>query len=307
MRDVDSFHSAFSDPEVTRYDSYMPHTERSETETHIMNIIKRDMRHAESEEVEGELSHTRRCEEFVIERIDRLEQENEATDKEATIDRMPSCRPCVPHTPSHTHSPLSFTPVGKVSYYHDRFDRMQLSYMIFRCHWRLGYASEAVGTLLEYLFRTRPELSTDMILADIDPRNVASRGLLEEKFGFAYLGEQEATMQVGGVWMDSLYLGCGREQFDASGWKETIISRYGALPEIHHRDDEEKDSLVTTRPDGHHSPAAAAPSPYTSDPTSPSSSSSVSPSASSTPTLTHSLRPITHLTTFDQICVDSPR
>jgi RimJ/RimL family protein N-acetyltransferase len=67
--------------------------------------------------------------------------------------------------------------------------------------WGQGYASEA---LVAYLQRRREVGSPEAIRADVDPRNVASRGLLE-RHGFVETHRKERTWNVGGEWCDSIY------------------------------------------------------------------------------------------------------
>ena len=47
---------------------------------------------------------------------------------------------------------------------------------------------------------------------DVDPRNAACLGLLT-KFGFEKTGYKANSMQVGGHWVDSVYLELTREKF----------------------------------------------------------------------------------------------
>lgn len=69
-----------------------------------------------------------------------------------------------------------------------RFDarhrRAELGYALRSDHWGKGLAREAVGTALDWAFRV---LSLHRVEADIDPRNGASRQILE-RLGFASEG-----------------------------------------------------------------------------------------------------------------------
>jgi RimJ/RimL family protein N-acetyltransferase len=50
------------------------------------------------------------------------------------------------------------------------------------------------------------------VTADVDPANVASIRLLG-RLGFEQTGAASRTWLVGGVWMDSLYFGLGRDRW----------------------------------------------------------------------------------------------
>ena len=62
----------------------------------------------------------------------------------------------------------------------------------------------AVEALAAYLQRRREVGSPEAIRADVDPRNVASRRLLE-RHGFVETHRKERTWNVGGEWCDSIY------------------------------------------------------------------------------------------------------
>ena len=55
-----------------------------------------------------------------------------------------------------------------------------------------GFAVEALRTVLPYFCNERGH---DRIVADVDPRNVASIGILK-KFGFEITGRQEGTAEL---------------------------------------------------------------------------------------------------------------
>ena len=69
-------------------------------------------------------------------------------------------------------------------------------------HWGRGYASEALVAFLDHVF-TRPDV--DHLIADVDPRNRASRALLE-RHGFAESGRASGTWETHIGLCDSLYL-----------------------------------------------------------------------------------------------------
>lgn len=64
--------------------------------------------------------------------------------------------------------------------------RAHIGYALAHEHWGEGYATEALTLLLAHAFTS---LSLSAIEADVDERNVASRGLLE-KLGFKDSGER---------------------------------------------------------------------------------------------------------------------
>ena len=61
--------------------------------------------------------------------------------------------------------------------------------------------SEAFVALLPHLWAN----GVERVTADVDPRNESSLGLLG-KFGFRETGRAERTIEVGGVWVDSVFL-----------------------------------------------------------------------------------------------------
>lgn len=69
-------------------------------------------------------------------------------------------------------------------------------------HWGKGFAFEALSAVIPHVFQAR---SVDRLTAEVDPRNAASLGLLR-RLGFRETGRASRTIQVGGVWCDSVYL-----------------------------------------------------------------------------------------------------
>ena len=80
--------------------------------------------------------------------------------------------------------------------------------MIHPEYWGKGIATEAAAAFIDYAFSN--EL-TDQLLADVDPRNLASLRVLE-KLGFARTGEAKNTFLLGDEWCDSIYLALARPQ-----------------------------------------------------------------------------------------------
>lgn len=67
--------------------------------------------------------------------------------------------------------------------------------------WGSGVAREAMAAIIE----RAQSRGMHKLTADVDPGNVRSLGFLKH-FGFVVTGEEKNTWQVGGVWVDSVYL-----------------------------------------------------------------------------------------------------
>ena len=87
----------------------------------------------------------------------------------------------------------------------------EVGYILHPDHWGQGLAGEAVEASIGHVFATR---EIDDLVADVDPGNAASIRLLE-RLGFIQTGSAKATIEVGGVWMDSLYYGLSRSRWSA--------------------------------------------------------------------------------------------
>ena len=103
------------------------------------------------------------------------------------------------------------TPIGKIGVWSGD----EIGFMLDRSHWRKGLAKEALGAIIPYLFDER---KFESISADVDPKNDASTGLLK-RFGFEVESFEEKTFEIGGVWVDSLYLRLTKQR-----WKEHGLS-----------------------------------------------------------------------------------
>jgi RimJ/RimL family protein N-acetyltransferase len=79
-------------------------------------------------------------------------------------------------------------------------------FMIHPDYWGRGIASEAAAAFIDYAFSRK---LTDRLLADVDPRNLASLRVLE-KLGFTKTGEARNTFLLGDEWCDSIYLALAR-------------------------------------------------------------------------------------------------
>jgi len=87
----------------------------------------------------------------------------------------------------------------------------EIGYILHPDHWGLGIAAEAVGASINHVFSTH---ALDELIADVDPGNAASIRLLE-RLGFVQTGSAKATIEVGGVWMDSLFYSLSRADWSA--------------------------------------------------------------------------------------------
>jgi ribosomal-protein-alanine N-acetyltransferase len=76
-------------------------------------------------------------------------------------------------------------------------------------HWGQGYASEALAAFLDHVFE-RPDV--DHLIADVDPRNLASLALLE-RHGFAESGRASGTWETHIGLCDSIYLRLDRDDW----------------------------------------------------------------------------------------------
>ena len=88
-----------------------------------------------------------------------------------------------------------------------------IGYTLEAGHQGGGYASEAVGALIDRLFETLPDLHR--IRATLDPENVRSIRLLEG-LGFRSEGIARAAVEIRGAWVDDGAYGLLRE--DRTAW-----------------------------------------------------------------------------------------
>jgi [ribosomal protein S5]-alanine N-acetyltransferase len=79
-------------------------------------------------------------------------------------------------------------------------------FMIHPDFWGRGFATEASIAFIAHAFRNT---AATELLADVDPRNVASLRVLE-RLGFAETGRAERTFLLGDEWCDSIYLALPR-------------------------------------------------------------------------------------------------
>jgi ribosomal-protein-alanine N-acetyltransferase len=75
----------------------------------------------------------------------------------------------------------------------------EVGYIFHPDYWGQGFAYEAMRAVVDHAFAHRP---VDHLLADIDPRNDASRRLLV-KLGFHYSHHADNTFCISGEWVHS--------------------------------------------------------------------------------------------------------
>jgi ribosomal-protein-alanine N-acetyltransferase len=83
----------------------------------------------------------------------------------------------------------------------------EIGYILHPDHWGQGYAREALAAVIAHIFATR---DVEKLIADVDPRNLASLNLLA-RFGFAETHRAKGTWQVGDALCDSVYLALPRK------------------------------------------------------------------------------------------------
>jgi RimJ/RimL family protein N-acetyltransferase len=88
--------------------------------------------------------------------------------------------------------------------------RCELGYVLGSAHWGRGYVTEALTALLDYGFT---ELDLNRVEADIDPRNSASRRVLE-RLGFCKEGYMPERWIVNGEIADTAYYGLLKRYWD---------------------------------------------------------------------------------------------
>jgi RimJ/RimL family protein N-acetyltransferase len=88
----------------------------------------------------------------------------------------------------------------------------EIGFILHPDFWGKGFAQEAVAGVIAYAFKHFPIPS---LFADVDPRNVASLGLLG-RLGFVETGRAERTYRIGEEWCDSVYLTLFRTTIDGA-------------------------------------------------------------------------------------------
>lgn len=77
----------------------------------------------------------------------------------------------------------------------------EIGFMLSQAYWRQGFVSEAMNTIIPYLFE---ETGAPYLTADADPNNAASVGLLKH-LGFHETHRAKNTFCINGVWSNSVY------------------------------------------------------------------------------------------------------
>ena len=78
----------------------------------------------------------------------------------------------------------------------------EVGFLLHPDHWGKGFAHEAMTAVVAHLFAHHP---TPHLVAEADPRNAASLGLLA-RLGFVETHRARNTLQWGDEWCDSVYL-----------------------------------------------------------------------------------------------------
>ncbi len=78
----------------------------------------------------------------------------------------------------------------------------EIGYILHRAYWRQGLMREALQALIPYLF---DNFDLPKLVADVEPNNVASIRLLCS-LGFVETSRASKTIEIDGVWYDSIYL-----------------------------------------------------------------------------------------------------
>ncbi|GGP42666.1 GNAT family N-acetyltransferase [Saccharothrix coeruleofusca] len=86
---------------------------------------------------------------------------------------------------------------------HENLQQAEIGYTFARAHQGRGYATEAVGRVLEHLFAER---GLHRVAAECDARNERSARLLE-RLGFRLEGHRVASTLHRGEWTDDLLFG----------------------------------------------------------------------------------------------------
>lgn len=82
----------------------------------------------------------------------------------------------------------------------------EIGFILDPAYWGKGLAREAMEAVIRHIFATRP---IDRLIADVDPRNDASLGLLK-RLGFRETHRAKATWTIGEEVCDSVYLALAR-------------------------------------------------------------------------------------------------
>ena len=101
---------------------------------------------------------------------------------------------------------LNDTVIGKAGLWKGN----EVGIILARHTWGRGLAAEALHAVIDRAFGR----GIDHIVADIDPRNAASRRLFE-KLRFRFTHSEQATLFLGEEWADSVFFALTREEWAA--------------------------------------------------------------------------------------------
>jgi RimJ/RimL family protein N-acetyltransferase len=98
--------------------------------------------------------------------------------------------------------------IGKAGLY--RFP--EIGFIFHPDYWGRGLAREALEAVLERAFEV---YRLERVIADVDPRNAASLGLLS-RLGFQETSRKSRTWLIADQWCDSVYLSLSRHDLEIS-------------------------------------------------------------------------------------------
>ena len=104
-------------------------------------------------------------------------------------------------------------PIGKIGVWQGE----EIGFLLSRSNWRQGLALEALQGTLTYLFRHR---DFEYITSDVDLRNLASISILKQ-VGFEQYAFKEKSMEIGGEWVDSVYLKLEQQDWPSYNMEES--------------------------------------------------------------------------------------
>lgn len=87
----------------------------------------------------------------------------------------------------------------------------EIGYLFHPAYWGQGFGTEAIAALLAFGFDTRGLAEAT---ADVDPENAGSIALLK-RLGFSETGRAKNTIEIAGVWYDSVYFALSAKEWRA--------------------------------------------------------------------------------------------